>query len=561
MLIRIRRGYFSLLAVGLFVVTPAVGHAIVKCSAKVNSKTGVIDVYASGVSGTLLWGDRSGAEATSFFNATTCIAGASASRCELGAAGSVQAITPPDLCTVYLKDSGPECAAHMKGCTPGVRFASQEQADALRMLAAAISFHHSVPTIEFSGVNIQIDSGSGVTDASPNGAGNLIIGYNEQRCAVAGNSCATDGDCAPAACANIVGGLGHCALEATATCLSDDDCTPNTCPRRDGSHNLIIGSNHSYSSFGGLVAGDRNTVSGTNASVTGGRLNTASAPMASVSGGVCNVAGPGFPSCPRFSVDSGASAMSISGGAENIASGNVAWVGGGGFNTASGVSASVSGGTINTASWDYASVSGGYENTASRNYASVSGGYLNRASSDYASVSGGYGNQATGGSASVCGGWSNMASGAYTAVSGGYGNQATGGSASVCGGWNNTASGDYASVSGGECNQAGAGPAPCVTPLPNAGAAVSGGFSNVASGETASVSGGIANMATGRGGSVTGGYNNTANGLVASVSGGGTNAANTDFSSISGGALLTTGSTTFEWHSGHSSGYPTGTEY
>lgn len=96
-----------------------------------------------------------------------------------------------------------------------------------------------------SGVNLFIQSGNGATDADTNAKGNLIIGYNE------------------------------------------DDFGPYN---RTGSHNLIVGPEHSYSSFGGLVAGLANTVSGQNASVTGGVNNTASAPCASVSGGQDNTA-------------------------------------------------------------------------------------------------------------------------------------------------------------------------------------------------------------------------------------------------------------------------------
>jgi hypothetical protein len=39
-----------------------------------------------------------------------------------------------------------------------------------------------------------------------------------------------------------------------------------------GSHNLVIGSDHIYSSSGGLVAGDSNQISGRSASITGGQL-------------------------------------------------------------------------------------------------------------------------------------------------------------------------------------------------------------------------------------------------------------------------------------------------
>jgi hypothetical protein len=61
-----------------------------------------------------------------------------------------------------------------------------------------------------SGANLYVNDGSGGTDGPVNGLGNVVIGYNELR------------------------GAG-------------DD--------RSGSHNLVLGSQNNYSSFGGLVAG------------------------------------------------------------------------------------------------------------------------------------------------------------------------------------------------------------------------------------------------------------------------------------------------------------------
>ena len=42
-----------------------------------------------------------------------------------------------------------------------------------------------------------------------------------------------------------------------------------------GSHNIVIGSTNRFISYGGIVAGKRNTISGVYASVTGGYDNTA----------------------------------------------------------------------------------------------------------------------------------------------------------------------------------------------------------------------------------------------------------------------------------------------
>ena len=214
------------------------------------------------------------------------------------------------------------------------------------------------PHIIFSGANIHIVSGSGATNdhGNPTGLGNLIIGYDEDPSVI------------------------------PALPLSPGD--------RGGSHNLVIGRANRFTraAFGGLVAGEVNTISNSEASVTGGFGNTASGSFASVSGGLLNTAS-GFEA-------------GVSGGLRNIASGGQASVSGGLGNTASGFQASVSGGSSNTANGDEAS--------------SVSGGRLNIAGGlADSSVSGGLQNTATGSEASVIGGTGNTAGGQGTVVIGG----------------------------------------------------------------------------------------------------------------------------------------------
>jgi hypothetical protein len=188
--------------------------------------------------------------------------------------------------------------------------------------------------LTITGVNVRIVNGLGNT-RSVNGLGNLTIGYNELRTQLSNRT--------------------------------DDD--------RSGSHNLIVGEANNYSSYGGLVAGGFNTVSGVFASVSGGEGNTASGPRASVSGGATNVA-------------SGDRA-SVSGGTGNTASNLASSVSGGQSNLASGGASSISGGSANTASGTFASVIGGQHNVASGESASVSGGNVNVAGGLFATVSGG----------------------------------------------------------------------------------------------------------------------------------------------------------------------------
>ena len=230
------------------------------------------------------------------------------------------------------------------------------------------------PNIIFKGANIHIVSGSGATDdnlshgGTLTGLGNLIIGYDEL----------------------LTGQVAD----------------------RSGSHNLVIGMFHTFTSsaFGGLVAGELNTISAEAASVSGGVSNTASGQFASVSGGA--------------------------------------------LNQATNFNASVSGGVNNTASGIDSSVSGGSLNHATGNTASVSGGALNEASIDSSSVSGGFGNTASGFASSVSGGQSNTAVGDSSVVLGGFQNTASGFESSVSGGQSNTAVGDSSVVLGGSDNPA-----------------------------------------------------------------------------------------------------------
>jgi len=210
------------------------------------------------------------------------------------------------------------------------------------------------PHVIFEGANVHIRSGAGATNDNPlaeegvtlSGLGNLIVGYNE-----------------------------------------DDPYFTFT---RTGSHNLVVGPYHSYESHGGFVTGFFNTVTGENASVSGGTYNQASGYYSSVSGGAKNIAS--------------GNNSSVSGGFDNEASGGASSISGGSANKAMGVSSSAGGGYFNKAQGRHSSVSGGSFNEASGDYSSVSGGYSNKASGYWSSVSGGAGNEASGNASSVSGG-------------------------------------------------------------------------------------------------------------------------------------------------------------
>ncbi|UCD85172.1 MAG: hypothetical protein JSU92_02985 [Deltaproteobacteria bacterium] len=177
----------------------------------------------------------------------------------------------------------------------------------------------SGPHVILTGINLHVRSGGGSTGAVVNGLGNLLVGYNEEPFSL------DPGD-------------------------------------RGGSHNLIVGPYHSYSSYGGFLAGYRNTVSTRYASVSGGNNNNASGQSSSISGG-------------RYNTASGAYS-SVSGGETNTTSGYASSVSGGRYNWASGWCSSVSGGLDNFALGDFSSVSGGYNHIMISDYGWMAcGGY------------------------------------------------------------------------------------------------------------------------------------------------------------------------------------------
>jgi hypothetical protein len=222
---------------------------------------------------------------------------------------------------------GPEGRA---GFTP-------EQAEQLKALLPYVRFVGTgvagKPTVQFSGVNVQIVNGEGQTE-STNGAGNLVIGYDEN----------------PG---------GH---------------------KQTGSHDLILGEEQEFTSVAGIVAGFENAISAPFASVSGGERNTASGEFASVSGGELNTASGEW--------------GSVSGGELNKATGEGASVSGGAKNTASAFDASVSGGKEAKAGGAFSWIGGGAQNEIINKelpgeeggYASIFGGKQLKTATDFSAI-------------------------------------------------------------------------------------------------------------------------------------------------------------------------------
>jgi len=111
-----------MLAVTVFALaTVPTAHAADGCKVKIDAKTGAIQFSAKNVHGVLRWGDSLGLAIHPFADAD-CVKSGKATRCELGAPGTADQITPPELCRLFVKDvGGASCSAFIKGCTPGVR--------------------------------------------------------------------------------------------------------------------------------------------------------------------------------------------------------------------------------------------------------------------------------------------------------------------------------------------------------------------------------------------------------------------------------------------------------
>lgn len=116
------------------------------------------------------------------------------------------------------------------------------------------------PHIIFTGVNVHVRNGANATTTT-NSLGNLVLGYNETAQGVA----------------------------------------------RDGSHNLVSGQGNSFRSFGGLVFGTDNLISGQFATVLGGGQNRAIAPYSTVIGSQQNVSDSNYEITPMPQSGGGAS--------------------------------------------------------------------------------------------------------------------------------------------------------------------------------------------------------------------------------------------------------------
>lgn len=172
--------------------------------------------------------------------------------------------------------------------------------------------HTGIQTLRFSGLNIQIVNGMGKT-WTRNGAGNLILGYQER----------------------------HFDPEGAERRRED----------RSGSHNLVVGTQNDYAGYGGLVAGQGNRIMAPYATITGGQSNEALGSHSHICGGGFDFWDMGNRTLGAWSV--------VAGGQQNVAVGPQSTISGGQANLASGELSSVSGGQDGHAKGPWSTVSGG----------------------------------------------------------------------------------------------------------------------------------------------------------------------------------------------------------
>lgn len=379
------RSAMFVIVVSIF-FAPSGANALQDCSAKYRRKDGVFSVSAASVTGQLRLAFDEQSEPVAIPTERCTLLPDARYRCSLSDAGQLPPLSPPADCTARLFDDAGSCLAYISGCVPGER-----------RVVSCLNVSDDGREVIYQGCNVHIRNSSGAT-ATADGTGNLIMGWNEDT------------------------KLGH---------------------DRSGSHNLVVGGQHSWSSTGGIVAGYANTIAGESTAVLGGTQNVADGLRSAILGGQKNSAT--------------GEASSVSGGVFGEARGVHATVAGGNAGLASGRDSTVAGGDLGSAAGDCSFVGGGASNVASGSSSSVTGGSNNQAEGNVATVVGGISNLAVSGGSLVAGGESNTA-GNFEAtaptVVGGIFNTALESGATVLGGYENIASASDSTVTGGHKNVA-----------------------------------------------------------------------------------------------------------
>jgi hypothetical protein len=186
------------------------------------------------------------------------------------------------------------------------------------------------PAVVVSAANLQVVNGTGVSWNAANGVGNIIIGYDEFR---------------PSS---------HPPVCSSGQYDNQTDCEASgatwAVQHKSGSHNLVVGYWHNYSSLHGIVGGQRNTINSEESVVITGNSNIASGQSSVILAGFGHV--------------SSGTNSTITGGSSNISSGQNSSISGGAFNESAGNWSTITGGSNNTTGGLDSSVSGGLNRSA-----------------------------------------------------------------------------------------------------------------------------------------------------------------------------------------------------
>jgi hypothetical protein len=277
----------------------------------------------------------------------------------------------------------------------------------LKYVAAGVG---GKPTIQFSGANIEIVNGSDTEN--PNGAGNLVIGYDEH----------------------------------------GDEY------QQTGSHSIILGSRETYTGTGSIVGGYANTNEGNDDFIFGfgDKVGEEAAGDALLGGDGNEI---------KHDTDQGTAFSVIIGGQSNSISNDTSLVAGGINNTIEGREALQSvilGGERNRSHANLSSIVGGAANeTKGEAYAAdntITGGAGNHIenasarleSTVFSMISGGENNFVKGSGNSVVGGYEDQSTGSFAALFGGLLDRGSSAFAALVGGYKDAVTANYASVLGGK---------------------------------------------------------------------------------------------------------------
>jgi hypothetical protein len=303
--------------------------------------------------------------------ATVAAAGASA-----GAAQAASTVCVPDTAGLPVTSGGAAgtCAAGTAVSLPASADDQRTLISVLPYLSFTASGVGGKPTIIVKGANLQLQNGRGST-TEVNGAGNLVLGYDERPGQQTGSHSLIIGtDHTFTDAGEVLTGRGHKVSAPFGVALGGyaDIVTGHSGVAIGGWYNTAgefataVGgrSNKATGYFDAAVGGESNTAKGSGSVTVGGRDNTAAAHWGTTAGGCANVAGTdalaSYDGCPADN----ASSFSV---------GDASSVFGGKFNRAAATLASVAGGDHNSVTGRLATLAGGRSRTTSTTGATATG--------------------------------------------------------------------------------------------------------------------------------------------------------------------------------------------